>query len=121
MAMEIARSEVEDDEICGPLPIGKLEVSLLQCLSKRDLFHVSSELISFQQHGVSASDIRKLEDHGYHSVESLAYATKKQLVAVKGISETKADKIAVSINTYNLNEFCSMLILYDRCLLLLES
>lgn len=70
--MEVAQSEVEDEEICGPLPIGKLE-----------------------QHGVSASDIRKLEEHGYHSVESLAYATKKQLVAVKGISETKADKIAI--------------------------
>lgn len=70
--MQIAEEEAEDDEICGPLPIGKLE-----------------------QHGISGSDIRKLEEHGYHSVESLAYATKKQLIAVKGISETKADKIAI--------------------------
>lgn len=72
MSMQIAEEEAEDDEICGPLPIGKLE-----------------------QHGISGSDIRKLEEHGYHSVESLAYATKKQLIAVKGISETKADKIAI--------------------------
>merc|ERR1719354_1050373 len=32
-------------------------------------------------------------EHGYHSVEALAYAPKKELVSVKGISEAKADKI----------------------------
>ena len=30
-----------------------------------------------------------------HTVESVAYSTKKELCAVKGISEAKADKILV--------------------------
>jgi len=60
----------EEEENCGPLPLNKLE-----------------------QNGISASDIRKLQEKGYHSVEAVAYAPKKELVAVKGISEAKADKI----------------------------
>ena len=60
----------EEDESGGPLPLNKLE-----------------------QNGISASDIRKLQENGYHSVEAVAYAPKKELVAVKGISEAKADKI----------------------------
>jgi DNA repair protein RAD51 len=30
---------------------------------------------------------------GYHTVESIAYATKRALIAVKGISDVKADKL----------------------------
>lgn len=37
--------------------------------------------------------MKKLADAGYHTVESVAYAPKKALVMIKGISETKADKI----------------------------
>nr|CAG4638567.1 EOG090X0906 [Cyclestheria hislopi] len=44
-------------------------------------------------HGISAGDVKKLEEAGYHTVESVAYAPKKSLVAIKGISEAKADKI----------------------------
>ncbi|KAA8497980.1 DNA repair protein RAD51-like 1 [Porphyridium purpureum] len=43
--------------------------------------------------GVSATDVKKLQEGGYHTVESVAYATKKSLLAVKGISEAKADKL----------------------------
>ncbi|KAF2345758.1 DNA recombination and repair protein Rad51-like C-terminal, partial [Trinorchestia longiramus] len=46
-----------------------------------------------QQHGVSASDIKKLEDSGYCTVESVAFAPKKSLLTIKGISEAKAEKI----------------------------
>ncbi len=37
--------------------------------------------------------MKKLADAGYHTVESVAYAPKKALIIVKGISEAKADKI----------------------------
>lgn len=37
--------------------------------------------------------MKKLADAGYHTVESVAYAPKKALITVKGISENKADKI----------------------------
>lgn len=33
---------------------------------------------------------------GFYSVEAIAFATKKNLIAIKGISEAKADKILVS-------------------------
>lgn len=46
-----------------------------------------------QSHGISATDVKKLSDAGYHTVESVAYAPKKALLSIKGISEAKADKI----------------------------
>ncbi|CAO3656114.1 unnamed protein product [Mucor fragilis] len=59
-----------DDEETGFLLISKLESS-----------------------GISATDIKKLKEGGYYTVESIAYAPKKALLAIKGISETKADRI----------------------------
>ncbi|CAO0791847.1 unnamed protein product [Mucor circinelloides] len=59
-----------DDEETGFLLISKLESS-----------------------GISATDIKKLREGGFYTVESVAYAPKKNLLAIKGISETKADRI----------------------------
>lgn len=64
------RQEALDEECEGPLPVAKLE----EC-------------------GISAVDVRKLMDSGFHTVESIAYTPKKALLLIKGISETKADKI----------------------------
>ncbi|KAK7603650.1 hypothetical protein V9T40_003649 [Parthenolecanium corni] len=60
----------DDAEEYGPQPLSKLEGQ-----------------------GISASDIKKLEEAGYHTVESIAFAPKKTLITIKGISEAKADKI----------------------------
>jgi DNA repair protein RAD51 len=63
--------EVADDqELAGPKLIAELE-----------------------QQGISATDIKKLVTAGFHTVESVAFAPKKHILAVKGISEAKADKI----------------------------
>ncbi|KAI1284862.1 DNA repair protein RAD51 -like protein 1 [Halotydeus destructor] len=43
--------------------------------------------------GVTAGDIKKLAESGFHTVESVAFCTRKSLVTVKGISEAKAEKI----------------------------
>jgi DNA repair protein RAD51 len=59
-----------DDELGGPIPILKLE-----------------------EHGISASDIKKLADAGFHTIESVAFTPKKNLIHVKGLSEAKIDKI----------------------------
>ncbi|KAJ4448181.1 recombinase rad51, partial [Periplaneta americana] len=45
-----------------------------------------------QSQGISAADIKKLEEAGYHTVEAVAFAPKKHLMSIKGISEAKADK-----------------------------
>lgn len=59
----------DDEEACGPLPITKLEAS-----------------------GISAAEIKKLKDCGFQTVESVAFTTRKNLLALK-FSEVKADKI----------------------------
>jgi DNA repair protein RAD51 len=46
-----------------------------------------------ENHGIGATDIKKLVAAGFHTIESIAMAPKKTIIAVKGISEGKADKI----------------------------
>jgi len=62
--------EDEDEELGGPTPITQLE-----------------------QHGISMTDIKKLTDAGYTTVESVCFVPKKALVNVKGLSEAKLEKI----------------------------
>jgi len=45
--------------------------------------------------GISTADIKKLEDAGFCTVEAVAFVPKKNLLAIKGLSEAKADKIVV--------------------------
>jgi len=42
---------------------------------------------------VAATDIKKLIEGGINTVEALAHAPRKELLAIKGISEAKADKL----------------------------
>ncbi len=44
---------------------------------------------TMQASGISAADIRKLEEAGFYTVEAVAYAPRKQLISIKGISEVK--------------------------------
>jgi DNA repair protein RAD51 len=43
--------------------------------------------------GIGQADIKKLLEAGFHTLESVAFTPKKALLAIKGISEAKADKI----------------------------
>lgn len=43
--------------------------------------------------GIVAADIKKLKEAGYHTIESVTYATKKELSGIKGISDNKVEKI----------------------------
>jgi DNA repair protein RAD51 len=65
-----AEQPAEEEEAGGPKPVQVLE-----------------------QYGVASGDIKKLMVSGFHTVESIAYAPKKAVHAVAGISENKADKI----------------------------
>lgn len=42
---------------------------------------------------ISERDVKNLKTSGFHTVESVAYATRRMLCEVKGISEQKADKL----------------------------
>jgi len=48
---------------------------------------------SLQEHGINATDIAKLKVAGLFTVQAVAYATTKQLLDIKGVSEAKAKKI----------------------------
>lgn len=43
--------------------------------------------------GISASDVSKLSEAGYNTVQSLAFAPRKELLEVKGFSDAKVDKL----------------------------
>lgn len=43
------------------------------------------------------ADIRRLMEAGYHTVESVAFATKKNLMQIKGMGDAKIDKLIVSL------------------------
>ena len=63
----------EQFEVAGPHPLQQLEGG-----------------------GVSAGDIKKLQEAGIHTVEGLAHAPMKQLVAIKGLNEAKVKKLKES-------------------------
>ena len=46
-----------------------------------------------EQNGITSADIKKLQEAGLHTIEAVAYTPKRTLLAIKGISEAKADKI----------------------------
>lgn len=52
----------------------------------------------FEKHGISVADIRKLQEAGFYTIESVVYAPKKKLTDIKGISEAKADKMIAEAN-----------------------
>jgi len=69
--MQLAKQTVdEEEEQSGPILIEKLEGG-----------------------GINNQDLKKLKENGFQTVESIAFATKKTLLGIKGISEAKADKL----------------------------
>jgi DNA repair protein RAD51 len=52
-----------------------------------------------QEHGVAASDIQKLNDAGFHTVESVAHSTVRKLSEVRGLSEAKVLKLKEIVKT----------------------
>jgi DNA repair protein RAD51 len=64
MAMQVTQQQneacVDEEEQFGPLLVNKLEGQ-----------------------GISANDVKKLQEAGYYTVESVAYAPKKALISIK--------------------------------------
>jgi DNA repair protein RAD51 len=52
-----------------------------------------------QEHGVAANDIQKLNDAGFHTIESVAHATIRKLSEVRGLSEAKVIKLKDIVRT----------------------
>merc|ERR1719352_1069565 len=51
------------------------------------------EVEKLQEAGLNAADLKKLKESGFHTVTSVLYSMKKDLVSVKGLSDQKVEKI----------------------------
>ncbi|KAF1743344.1 hypothetical protein MXB_1634 [Myxobolus squamalis] len=74
----------------------KSSISLISSTAdtnKENNYDEEESLGPIHTNGISAADIKKLEEAGYNTVESVAFTPKKILLNIKGISEAKADKI----------------------------
>lgn len=78
-ALQVNESVSVDTDVGGPTPITKLDKSC----------------------GIGTADLKKLQEAGFCTVESIAFAPRKSLLAVKGISDAKADKLAVSLPLFS--------------------
>lgn len=52
-----------------------------------------SSVTKLQVNGITEADIKKLQESGLNTIEAVAYTPRKHILAIKGISEAKADKI----------------------------
>jgi len=66
------QQQQQEQERVGPLPLSQLEGG-----------------------GITSADLKKLLEAGFNTVESIAFSTRKNLCAVKGISEAKAEKLSI--------------------------
>ena len=53
-------------------------------------------LDALEGNGVNNNDLKKLKERGYHTVEAIAHATRKELGEIKGLSDQKVDKLITS-------------------------
>ncbi|KXN66360.1 hypothetical protein CONCODRAFT_43819, partial [Conidiobolus coronatus NRRL 28638] len=56
-----------------------------------------------QSHGINVSDINKLKSNGICTIKAIQMTTKRNLAKVKGLSETKVDKIKEVVGTMMVN------------------
>ncbi|CEG73662.1 Putative DNA repair protein RAD51 [Rhizopus microsporus] len=50
-------------------------------------------ITTLEKYGIALSDVKKLQAAGFYTLESVAYSPKKAVLAIKGLSEAKVDKI----------------------------
>ncbi|KAL6425561.1 hypothetical protein ACFW04_009601 [Cataglyphis niger] len=65
----------------------------IQTEDELDEYTPAKLIKALEKNGITSGDIKKLQDAGYYTVESIAYAPRKDLITIKGISEAKADKL----------------------------
>jgi len=71
---------------------GEQRVNKVDTVAARTVQRADGQVM-LQEFGLSSNDCQKLYDAGYCTVEAVAFTPRKALLAVKGISEGKADKI----------------------------
>ena len=72
------------------------------------------DISELEQMKISSTDIKKLKDANFFTVESIAYTPKKQLGEIKGISDNKVEKIqeaGIYIHNPSYHQYVTYLIL----------
>jgi len=72
------------------------------------------EIDALKDKGIAAADIKKLQDAGYQTVESIAFTPKKTLINVKGLSEGKIDKIIEAAHSLVDMGFCKASVFFEK-------
>jgi DNA repair protein RAD51 len=108
MSQQGQQLEEEGEEGFGPVLVTKLQVNasfllilvfLCDIITSTRLWLLNLDWCAdrpccvSQEVGITPQDVKKLQEAGLHTMESVAYTPKKVLCAIKGISEAKADKI----------------------------
>ncbi|XP_049851529.1 DNA repair protein RAD51 homolog A-like [Schistocerca gregaria] len=90
-------SDEEEEEI-----VPTSEMASEELVSEENTEHVGPHDLSVLQASgcVTAAEIRRLQDAGYYTCEAIAMATKREILAVKGIGESKADKLLAETSKY---------------------
>ncbi|ETO22792.1 DNA repair protein RAD51 [Reticulomyxa filosa] len=84
-------AEIEENEAEETQKIESQESGIDDKLKDQEKsFHKIEDL---QSEGITPQDIKKLRVQGFYTVESVAFAPRKNLLDVKGISEVKVDKL----------------------------
>ena len=71
----------------------RVEMQQQRRVEEEEEGHPFTPIGKLEELGVNSADVKKLAGAGFQTVESVAYATKRHLCEIKGISEAKADKI----------------------------
>ena len=62
-----------------------------------------------QNHGINATDIKKLKTAGICTVKGVQMTTRKRLCGIKGISEAKVEKIKEAVSKLSDKGFMTVL------------
>lgn len=74
-----------------------MEEESVSCYTAPDLIDL------LEEKGINAADVTKCKEAGLHTINAVAMVTRKALLAIKGISEVKADKIIKAARELNGN------------------
>ncbi|CEI88498.1 Putative DNA repair protein RAD51 [Rhizopus microsporus] len=71
-------------------------------------------ITTLEKYGVALSDVKKLQAAGFYTLESIAYSPKKAVLAIKGLSEAKVDKIYKEVNMMIDTGFTTAMEIHSR-------
>ncbi|KAI7899139.1 spindle A-like protein [Cokeromyces recurvatus] len=69
------------------------------CLNQEENEASDFLITTLESHGVQMSDIKRLQSEGFYTIDSVAYTPRKALIAIKGLSEAKVDKIIKEVHS----------------------